>query len=132
MPQGTPVEYVSAADTVFTVDGVVCGVDIKTRTLLWTVDVEKSAYNCFQPPELPVIVLAARHSELDRMSGLPTINRLSALVLDKKTGRTLYQTQETLPPNTRGIQFIPLPDEKKLVLDFQTWNLTFSYPAQSD
>lgn len=117
-----PLEFGHGLDTTFTIDGAVCGCDQKTGHLNWTVPVAQVAYNTTQLANQPILVLAARQSERDR----PGQHSISAVVLDKRTGRLIYETQEPLPLNGRGVQIVPLVDDQKIIIDFQDWSLDLS------
>ena len=114
----------------FTLDGFVCSIRRKEATLEWAVPVNDLAFDTAQSSHLPVLVLAAWQSDMDRISGFPLSPRLSVLVLDKRTGRKVYEKQEAMTPIGRGVQFNPMIDDRKLVIDFYNWqlNLTFLAP----
>ena len=112
----------------FTIDGFVCSVHPTDGTLQWSVPVADLAFDTAQPSSLPVLVLASLQSEIDRFTGVSQPPQLSALVLDKRTGRRIYETQELMTPIGRGVQFNPMIDERKLVIDFYNWQLELSFP----
>lgn len=114
------------SDTSFTVDGHVTAVDSETGKVAWTVPVEQLAFDYSQPAKLPILVLASQHLKTDRL-GRREMIRLSALLLDKQTGRTVYATQESLLQTCPGARFIPQVEDHKLVVDFATWNLAFTF-----
>jgi hypothetical protein len=119
------------SDTSFTIDGHVSAVDRQTGDVAWSIPVEQQAFDFMQAANMPVLVLAAQHSKTNR-SGQREMTRLSALILDKQTGRTVYSTLESLLQNCPGARFIPMIEDRKLVVDFQSWNLaiTFSKPEK--
>lgn len=124
----TTLEFGPASDRAFTVDGCACAIDDKDGQLVWTVPIEQTAFDYTQSSQLPVLVLAARHSEFDQLGRFQLMPRLTAMVLDKRTGKTVYETEETSPIN-RGPQFTPLIDERKLIIDFQSWNLELTFAS---
>ena len=115
----------------FTVDGFVCSVARSDGKLQWSVPVADLAFDTSQVSTLPVLVLASLQTEVDRFAGFPLSPRLSVLVLDKKTGKKLYEKLESNIPVGRGVQFNPMVDEGKLVIDFYNWQLNLNFvPAK--
>jgi len=117
-------------DSTVAVDGSVCAVNQSDGHVAWSASVGQLAYDYGQPVNVPVLVLASRQSVTNRFG----MQRLSALVLDKRNGRVVFETpeppprnQETFSTTSRGAQFIPIVDEKKLIVDFQDWNLELTF-----
>lgn len=128
---GLPREFGPTSTSSFTLDGFVCGVNRPDEKLKWSVPVTDLAYDTSQPTNLPVMVLASYQSEIDKFAGLAmTPPRLSVLVLDKRTGRKLYEKQEPVGMIGRGVQFTPLIDERKVIIDFYNWQLDLTIPPQ--
>ncbi|WP_010588201.1 outer membrane protein assembly factor BamB family protein [Schlesneria paludicola] len=121
-------DFAAASENAFTVDGIACAIDATEGKIVWSVPIEQLAYDFTQPAYLPVLVLAARHSENDVLRRFGHMPRGSVMILDKRTGRLVYESQETTSPNFRSAQFIPKIDEQKLVVDFLDWNLELSFP----
>jgi hypothetical protein len=94
------------------------------------------AYDFGQPSNIPVFVLASRQTDAFRQAALT--QRLSVLILDKRTGREVYnKTMDpvaagptTFSPFGRGIQFTPKIDEQKLLIDFQDWNMELKFTGE--
>lgn len=121
-------DFAAASESAFTVDGIACAINPNDGKIAWSVPVEQLAFDFTQPAYLPVLVLAARHTENDVLRRFGHTPRCSVLILDKRTGRLVYESQETTTPNFRAAQFIPHIDEQKLVVDFLDWNLELSFP----
>ena len=119
----TPLEFGPASEMAFTVDGVVCGCDQKSGRVNWSMPVAQLAFNRSQMANQPVLVLAARQGEIERQA----THSLSAVVLDKRTGKLIYETQEPLPLNGRGVQIVPMVDDQKVIVDFQLWSLELGF-----
>ena len=111
-----------------TVDGEICSISQQDGTLQWTLPVTDLAYDPTQPANLPVVVLASLVSDIDRFTGFPQPPRISALVVDKRSGRTVYETLESVSGPSRSIQFNPQRDEGKLMIDFSHWQLDLTFP----
>ena len=111
-----------------TVDGEISSISQQDGTLQWTLPVTELAYDLTQPANLPVVVLASLVSDIDRFSGFPQPPRISALVVDKRSGRTVYETLESVSGPSRSIQFNPQRDEGKLMIDFSHWQLDLTFP----
>ena len=111
----------------FTLDGFVCSINAADGTLQWAKPVNDLAYDTAQSSRLPVLVLASWQSEVERFAGLPLAPRISVLILDKRTGNKVYEKQEAGTPIGRGVQFIPMIDDRKLVIDFYNWQLNLTF-----
>jgi len=111
-----------------TVDGEICSINHEDGALQWSLPVTELAYESTQPANLPVLVLASLVSDIDRFTGFPQPPRISAMVVDKRSGRTVYETLEPVSGPSRSIQFNPLIDEGKLMIDFAHWQLKLTFP----
>jgi outer membrane protein assembly factor BamB len=120
-------ELGSSSIASFTVDGFVCSVNATDGTLQWSERVSDLAYDTAQPSSLPVLVLASWQADVDRFGGLPMPSRLSVLILDKRTGNKVYEKQEPNHAIGRGVQFNPMIDDRKLVIDFYNWQLNLTF-----
>lgn len=127
----TTLDFGPSNDSSFTVDGHAFAIRKTDGQILWSVPVEQSAFDFSQPSKYPVLVLASRHSEVDPLGAFSRMPRLSTLILDKRTGAKVDERQETLMAINRGPQLIPLPDEKKLIVDYQAWSLELSFPGEA-
>jgi len=109
------------------IDGQVCAVSRVDGRLSWATPVEQAIFDRTQPARLPVLLLATR--QFDQRAGqLPFGNRprLVASVLDKRTGRKLYTTEENAPNNPPRLD--PDPDNRRVVANFHDWQLELTFP----
>ncbi|HEY4259060.1 MAG TPA: hypothetical protein VGM98_02820, partial [Schlesneria sp.] len=109
-------------------EGFVCSVAPADGKLQWATPVEKAAFDRSQPPSLPVLLLATRHTD-GRMNGNPFSQRyrVNADLLDKRTGRRIYATEELsslMPPRLEAN-----PDEGRIIANFNEWQLELTVPA---
>ena len=109
-------------------DGQVCAVSRTDGKLLWATPVEQTIFDRTQPARLPVLLLATRHFDQARAAANPFGNRprLVASVLDKRTGRKLYTTEENAPNNPPRLE--PDPDNRRVVANFHDWQLELTFP----
>ncbi len=124
----TPLEIAPSSETTFTVDGIACAIEQNGGKVVWSAPLEKLAFDTTQPSNLPVLVLASRQSVLDDLTRSARESRLSVLILDKRNGQSVFKDQVLHSLYNRGVQYIPLVDEQKLVVDFQAWNLELTFP----
>lgn len=112
----------------FPLDGHVCAVSQADGRLLWATPVEQTIFDRTQPAGLPVLLLAARHYDQARAAANPFGNRfrIKASVLDKRTGRTLYATEENAPAAPPRLE--PDPDHRRIVANFHDWQLDLTFP----
>lgn len=127
----TTLEFGPSNDSSFAVDGQAFAIRKTDGKVLWSVPVEQTAFDFTQPAKYPILVLAARQSEIDPGGGFVRMPRLSTLIIDKRTGAKVYETQETLLAINRGPQIVPLPDERKLIVDYQAFSLELSFPGEA-
>jgi hypothetical protein len=127
----TTLDFGPSNDSSFTVDGHAFAIRKMDGQLLWSVAIEQTAFDYSQPAKYPVLVLASRHSEIDPLGAFSRMPRLATLILDKRTGAKVYESQETLMAINRSPQLIPLPDEQKLIVDYQAWSLELSFPGET-
>jgi len=119
----------SGQQTAVPFDGYVCGVSNSDGKLLWSTPVVKASFDRTQPADLPVLLLASR--QLDgRNANNPFQQRyrMIAKVIDKRTGREIYYTEEAaalLPP-----RFEPDPEHERIVINFQEWQLDITFPER--
>jgi outer membrane protein assembly factor BamB len=109
-------------------EGFVCSVAPADGKLQWATAVEKAAFDRSQQASLPVLLLATRHAD-GRMNGNPFSQRLrvNADLLDKRTGRRIYSTEELsslMPPRLEAD-----PDEGRITANFNEWQLELTVPA---
>jgi hypothetical protein len=109
-------------------EGFVCSVSPTDGTLQWATAVEKAAFDRSQPGSLPVLLLATRQP-LPRANANPFTQpfRLYADLLDKRTGRRIYATEEIsslVPPRLEAN-----PDEGRVIANFNEWQLELTVPA---
>ena len=108
-------------------EGHVCAVSRADGRLLWATTVEKSTFDKTQPPGLPVLLLTSRKAE-GQTSGNPFVTRfrMTAEILDKRTGRKLYWTDESTfeaPPRLE-----PDPEQGRVIANFHDWQLELTFP----
>lgn len=115
----TTIELGPAANNSFTVDGFAFAIAHDDGQQLWSVPIEQLAFDVTQPARLPVLLLASRHNEFDPIGLLQQPTKLSLLILDKRTGKTLWNRIEAMHSNGRGAQFTPNADYHKLLIDIQ-------------
>ncbi len=92
---------------------------------LWTTPVKDVGFDRLQPARLPVLLLS---NQVNGAAADPFSNmsRLSATLLDKRTGRLLYETRENsrnTPPRLE-----PDPDQRRIVANFHGWQLDLTFP----
>ena len=126
-----PLEIGPSHETTFSFDGFACACDQKTGRLVWSVPIDQLIFNYAQPANQPLLVFASR-KELDHLNQFQSTSRLTAKILDKRNGNLIYETQENSPLTGRGAQIIPMVDERKIVVDFLSWNLEMSFPQTAD
>ncbi len=109
-------------------DGQVCAVSRVDGRLNWATPVEQAIFDRTQPARLPVLLLATRQYDQARAAQNPFGNRprLLACVLDKRTGRELYKTEENAPNNAPRLE--PDPDNRRVVANFHDWQLELTFP----
>lgn len=109
-------------------EGFACSVSPTDGKLQWATAVEKAAFDRSQPGSLPVLLLATRQP-LPRANANPFTQpfRLYADILDKRTGRRIYATEETsslMPPRLEAD-----PDEGRIIANFSDWQLELTLPT---
>ncbi len=117
----------SGQQTAVPFDGHVCGVSNSDGKLLWSTTVVKASFDRTQPADLPVLLLASRQLDI-RNAGNPFQQRfrMTAKVIDKRTGREIYFTEEPaalLPPRIE-----PDPEHGRIVINFHEWQLDITFP----
>ena len=110
------------------IDGQICAVSRIDGSLNWATPIEQTIFDRTQSARLPVLLLATRHLEPARAEAPPWANRprLVASVLDKRTGRKLYATEENAPNNAPRLE--PDPDNRRVVANFHDWQLELTFP----
>ena len=107
------------------VQGYVSSIQRADGRRLWTTPVKDVGFDRLQPTRLPVLLLS---NQVNGAAADPFSNmsRLSATLLDKRTGRLLYETRENsrnMPPRLE-----PDPDQRRLVANFHGWQLDLTFP----
>jgi hypothetical protein len=120
-----------STDSSFTIDGFACAVNRRDAHIAWSVPVEQNAFDFSQPQFLPVLVFAARHIEYERLGRNQMIPQISVIVLDKRSGETIFKTEDSMMTVSRAPQLVPMIDDRKLIVDFQTWTLELAFPGQT-
>ena len=105
-------------------DGHVCSVSRTDGKRLWTTPVKNVGFDRQQPTRSPVLMLVSQAGG----AADPFSNQslLSATLLDKRTGRLLYSTQENsthLPPRLEHD-----PEHRRIVANFHGWQLDLVFP----
>ncbi len=120
-----PVENSAATQVVF--DGYVCGVSRSKGQVSWLTPVERAVFDHRQPPELPVLLMVTRQIDLVRTDGNSFARlRLSAKILDKRTGELLYEALENAVKGVARLE--PDPDNHRIVAAFDDWQLDLTIP----
>ena len=109
-------------------DGHVCAVARTNGKLLWVTPVERTIFDRTQPARLPILLLAAREYDQARAAQNPFGNRprLLASLLDKRTGRVLYATQEN--SSTAQPRLESDPENRRVIANFHDWQLDLTFP----
>ncbi|MBC8116964.1 MAG: hypothetical protein H7062_21420, partial [Candidatus Saccharimonas sp.] len=109
-------------------DGKICAVSRADGKLIWATSVEQAVYDRTQSAQLPVLLLAGRQYDPVRAARDPFSQRfrLLARVLDKRTGRELYQIEQNAPNNPPRLE--PDPDNRRIVANFHDWQLELTFP----
>lgn len=112
-------------------DGYVCSVAPTDGTLQWATPVERAALDKLQPASLPVLLLATRHLDT-RMNGNPFSQRfrLNACILDKRTGRRIYEVEEATSPIPPRLDADL--DAKTIYANFHEWQLKLTFPEMPE
>ena len=108
-------------------DGQVCAVSRADGKLNWATVFEQTVFDRLQPARSPVLLLATRH--IDQRPGQQMLGqrlRLAASVLDKRTGRWLYTTEENASNNPPRLD--PDPDNRRVIANFHDWHLELTFP----
>ncbi len=116
----------SGAPPLIAFEGQICAVSHGDGRLLWATTVEKTTFDKTQSPGLPVLLLSSRTSE-GRTSGNPFVHRfrMTAEIIDKRTGRKLYTTDEsTYEPPAR---LEPDPEQGRVIANFHDWQLDLTF-----
>ena len=121
-----PFDLPNGVNTPF--DGQICAVSRVDGSLSWATPVEQAIFDRQQPARLPVLLLATRQFDQTRAAANPFGNRprLVASVLDKRTGRVLYATQENSPNAQPRLESDP--DNRRVVANFHDWQLELTFP----
>ena len=75
-------------------------------------------------------MLASRHVERRNANAFEVRYRMNAEIIDKRTGRKIYSTEEDSPPQLP--RFEPDPEHSRIVANFFGWQLEFSFSAAVD
>lgn len=123
-------EFGPSTDSSFTVDGFAFCMGRRDGKIAWSVPVDQLAFDFSQPAVFPVLVLAARHIEYDKLGKYQLMPEISVLVLDKRSGETVFKTEDSMMTISRGPQLVPMIDDHKLIVDVQAWALELAFPAE--
>ena len=109
-------------------DGQICAVSRVDGRLNWATPVAQAIFDRTQPAQLPILLLAAREINQARQARDPFGARLRLLarVIDKRTGRELYATEENAPNNSPRLESDP--DNHRVVANFHDWQLELTFP----
>ena len=108
-------------------DGHVCGVSPVDGKLLWSTAVEKAALEPTQAGNLPVLLLATR-----QVDGRAAPNnfyqrfRMMAYIIDKRTGRQIYTSDETAPAMAPRLD---ARGDGRIIANFYDWVVELTFPA---
>lgn len=108
------------------VTGNVVAIDRANGNVRWSQTVEHQALSQYQPRELPVLIFACRQT--GRFPDGELGDRFALRVLEKSSGRTIYQTLESPLPLYCSYQ--AMLDRPLLELRFGEWSLTI-FPTDS-
>ena len=111
-------------------NGHVCAISPADGKVQWVTSVERAAYDRTQPASLPLLMLASRHVERRNANAFEVRYRMNAEIIDKRTGRKIYSTEEDSPPQLP--RFEPDPEHSRIVANFFGWQLEFSFSAAVD
>ena len=105
-------------------DGLVCSVSRTDGKRLWSTSVKNVTFDRLQPARLPVLLLVSQAGG----AADPFSNQslLSATLLDKRTGRLLYSTQEQSSNSVPRLELDP--DQRRIVANFHGWQLDLTFP----
>lgn len=109
------------------VSGNVVAIDRANSSLRWSQAVEDQALALYQPRELPVLIFACRQT--GRLPDGELGDRFALRVLEKSSGRTVYQTFESPLPLYCSYQ--AMLDRPLVELRFGEWSLTV-FPTSSE
>ena len=118
----------SNATGFFAFDGHVCAVSRADGKLLWATPVERMIFDRTQPSRLPILLLAARQFDQNRVANNPFVQnfRMNASIIDKQTGRVVYSTEENALSMSPRLE--PDPDNHTIIANFHEWQLEFKFP----
>ncbi len=105
-------------------DGLVCSISRTDGKRLWSTPVKNATFDRLQPTRSPVLLLVSQAGG----AADPFSNQslLSATLLDKRTGRLLYSTQEQSSNSVPRLE--PNPDQRRIVANFHGWQLDLTFP----
>ena len=105
-------------------NGLVCSVSRTGGKRLWSTPVKNVTFDRLQPARSPVLLLVSQTGG----AADPFSNQslLSATLLDKRTGRLLYSTQEQSSNSVPRLE--PDPDQRRIVANFHGWQLDLTFP----
>jgi hypothetical protein len=109
------------------ITGNIVAIDRTDGTVKWTQPVEHQGFSPHQPRDLPVLIFASRQT--GRFPDGELGDRFALRVLEKSSGRTIYQTLESPLPLYCSYQ--AMLDRPLLELRFGEWSLTV-FPADSE
>lgn len=119
------IPFETGSQNIVPFDGHVCAVSPTDGRLLWSTPVEKAALEPTQPSNLPVLLLATRQFERGGNSLFQRF-RMTAYVIDKRTGRKTYTTEESAPALAPRLE----PQSAgRLFANFHDWYLELTIPA---
>ncbi|MEI8379396.1 MAG: PQQ-binding-like beta-propeller repeat protein [Planctomycetota bacterium] len=105
-------------------NGYVCAVSPTNGKVQWVITVERAAYDRTQPASLPLLMLASRQLERRNANAFEHRFRMNAEIIDKRTGRKMYSTEEDAP--LQSPRFEPDPEHSRIVANFFGWQLEFA------
>lgn len=108
------------------ITGNVVAIDRSNGTVKWTQPVEHQGFSLHQPRDLPVLIFASRQT--GRFPDGELGDRFALRLLEKSSGRTIYQTLESPLPLYCSYQ--AMLDRPLLELRFGEWSLTI-FPTDS-
>lgn len=107
--------------------GHVCAVSGTDGKLQWVTPVEKVAYDRTQQATLPLLMLTSRQLDRRGVNAFDQRFRMNAEILDKRTGRKIYSTEESAP--LQSPRFEPDPENGRIIASFFDWQLEFTFPG---
>jgi hypothetical protein len=124
-----PVDFTASGST--PIDGLLASVDRREGKIVWSHAIEQACVVRQSVEQLPVLLLAVRLYDPAGAVGNPFSSgqqRLFARVIDKRSGRTIYSTNEVaIFSSNAPIRMVPQSDTRQITAEFNDWQLKLAF-----